>query len=87
MRQHDYAFDMQHISYKANELNLDSVEDYALNLDSWLSSFNTITPEMREYIDKTIEFLYSLLDENDYSDVYDSGYEAGQKDCECECSC
>jgi len=87
LKQHDYSYDINRIIYKAGELRLNSLENYSLYLDGWLSSLNSTSSEKREHIEKTVEFLYSLLNERDYSDAYDDGYVAGKQDCDCHCDC
>lgn len=59
---HNYGFDLNNLVYKANEQYNGLVESYALQLDGMLFE-QELTPELENFVEKTIEFLYGVLEE------------------------
>lgn len=59
---HDYGYDINRIiSLSGEQENGSQVEGYALQLDHMLSE-GQISPEMENFLDKTIEFLYGIVE-------------------------
>lgn len=61
MKVHNFGYDINHIIAHSNRLHLYQVEGYALQLDDFLTNSDGMTPEVENLINKTVDFLYGLL--------------------------
>lgn len=58
----DYAYDLNNLIAQSNSNGNFNLESFCLDLDNYVSN-NKLTPESAEILDKTINFLYGLVQE------------------------
>ena len=62
MTSHSYAYDINSLISKSKSIGMDSLENYALQLDDSLHNINNITPEIELMLNHTLDFLHGLIE-------------------------